>query len=303
MHLHSRALIHFDMIRRCGSIREAARHLHLSSSALNRQLLELESEVGTPLFERMRTGLKLTPAGEVLSRHVLNVMQDAQRMASELESLRGTRRGTIDVVTVESLTADFMPRVIASMAASYPGVHMRVRIAGSVDAAGAVGQGLADVAVCFVRHRMEELRQVTVGRFALGAVVAPGHVLAEGTGPVSMADCVRHPLVLPAPELALRDELRSLMLPYQGHLDVVLETGSFELMRRLAMDGVGVAFANRFGIEKELEQGLLHHVPLAQAAPFHLGVYVRARRSLPTALAAFVQLASEEIARREALAG
>ena len=52
MHIHSRALKYFDMIQRCGSIREAARRLHVSSSAVNRQLLQLEGEVGSPLFER-----------------------------------------------------------------------------------------------------------------------------------------------------------------------------------------------------------------------------------------------------------
>ena len=46
LHLHSRGLRYFDMIRRRGSIREAARHLHVSSSAVNRQLLQLERELG-----------------------------------------------------------------------------------------------------------------------------------------------------------------------------------------------------------------------------------------------------------------
>jgi DNA-binding transcriptional LysR family regulator len=50
MHIHARSLAYFDMIRRCGSIREAARRLHLASSAVNRQLLQLEEEFGTPLF-------------------------------------------------------------------------------------------------------------------------------------------------------------------------------------------------------------------------------------------------------------
>ena len=63
MSLRIRSFRHFDMIRRCGSIREAARRLHLSSSALNRQLLQWESERGTALFERLAQGLRLTPVG------------------------------------------------------------------------------------------------------------------------------------------------------------------------------------------------------------------------------------------------
>ncbi|WP_347614235.1 LysR family transcriptional regulator, partial [Comamonas thiooxydans] len=91
MHIHARSIRYFDMIRRCGSIREAARHLHVASSAVNRQLLQLEDEIGSPLFERLSSGLRLTAAGEVFSRHVITVLQDEHRLSTELELLRGVR--------------------------------------------------------------------------------------------------------------------------------------------------------------------------------------------------------------------
>jgi DNA-binding transcriptional LysR family regulator len=83
MRIHSRAIMYFDMVRRCRSIREASRRLNVSASAVNRQLLYLEGEIGSPLFERLPTGMKLTPAGEVLARHSILVIQDAQRTASD----------------------------------------------------------------------------------------------------------------------------------------------------------------------------------------------------------------------------
>ncbi|PHP17682.1 LysR family transcriptional regulator, partial [Sphingobium sp. IP1] len=49
---HAPMVVYFDAIRRAGSIREAARRLNVASSAVNRQLLKLEAELGTPLFER-----------------------------------------------------------------------------------------------------------------------------------------------------------------------------------------------------------------------------------------------------------
>jgi DNA-binding transcriptional LysR family regulator len=77
-------IVYFDAIRRAGSVREAARRLNIASSAVNRQLLKLEAELGTPLFERLPTGLKLTHAGTVFARHVMSVLQDAERFRSEL---------------------------------------------------------------------------------------------------------------------------------------------------------------------------------------------------------------------------
>jgi DNA-binding transcriptional LysR family regulator len=75
--------------------------------AVNRQLLQLGDEVGSPLFERLPKGLRLTPVGEILSRHVITVLQDAQQMSGELDALKGIRRGAVDVVAVEALTAPY----------------------------------------------------------------------------------------------------------------------------------------------------------------------------------------------------
>lgn len=299
MHIHPRAFRHFDMIRRCGSIREAARRLHVSSSALNRQLLQLEDELGSPLFERLPGGLRLTPVGEIFSRHVLTVLQDAKRMDGELDALRGLRRGSIDVVCVESLTMDFLPGLLERMIERYPGIRLSVRVAGSAAAAQAVANADADVAIGFVLNRSEALRQIVSGRFALGAVVPPKHPLAKFRQ-VSFADCARHPLILAGPELSIHWEMRSLLAAHKRSRTVVLETGSLELMKNLALRGTGVAFVNRFGVERELARGELRHIPLKPGILFNLGVYVRADRALPPAIDAFTRLVAEEIREREA---
>ena len=87
--------MNFQQLR---SIREAARQLHLASSAVNRQLLQLEAQVGSPLFERMPGGLKMTAAGELFSRHVITVLQDERRLASELDMLKGIRQSACHTV-------------------------------------------------------------------------------------------------------------------------------------------------------------------------------------------------------------
>lgn len=297
-HLHSRALRYFDMIRRCGSIREAARRLHVSSSAVNRQLLQLESELGAPLFERLPGGLRLSAAGEALSRHVITVLQDAQRLSADLDALEGVRRGAVEVTCVEALTADFMPRVIETMAARYPGVRIGVRIAGSAAAAATVVAGDADVAIGFVLRRSAELRQVAVGRFPLGALVTPSHPLAAAAA-VSFADCARHPVVMPGPALSLHWELAPLVAACRRPLQTVVETESLELMKELAARGIGIAFVNAFGIERDLQTGRLRHIPLRGAPPSDLGAYVRAGRALPPALDAFTRVVAAAIEARE----
>ncbi|AVO34867.1 LysR family transcriptional regulator [Ottowia oryzae] len=180
MHIHARAIKYFDMIRRSGSIREAARRLHVASSAVNRQLLQLEEEIGSPLFERMTQGLRLTPAGEVFSRHVITVLQDEVRLRSELDMLRGVRRGSVSVAAVEGVNADLMPTLLTHMHERYPGVRVHLVTCGSAQVAKAVTQGDADVGIGFAIERHEALHQCMLGQFALGAVVPPDHPIGRG---------------------------------------------------------------------------------------------------------------------------
>nr|WP_247499766.1 LysR family transcriptional regulator [Bradyrhizobium sp. 149] len=81
MRFHSPAIQYFHAVRRTGSIRAAARVLNVASSAVSRQILKLEQEVGSPLFERSARGLTLTTVGEMLARHVMNVLQTSTASA------------------------------------------------------------------------------------------------------------------------------------------------------------------------------------------------------------------------------
>ncbi|HMN80177.1 MAG TPA: LysR substrate-binding domain-containing protein [Burkholderiaceae bacterium] len=301
MTLHARSLRYFDEIRRSGSIREAARRLHVASSAVNRQLLQLEQQLGTPLFDRLPAGLKLTAAGELFSRHVITVLQDEQRMNHELDLLRGIRRGEVKLVSVEGLNAEFLPAVLQRMLERYPLIRIGARSAGSAHTAQAVIDGDADVALGFSVERHEALRQCVVGRFALGAIVRPDHPLA-GRGQVSFTECTRYPLILPGPELSIHAAMRPLLANHRRSITVPLTSGTVELARVLAMRGAGIAFQTRVGIERDLAERRLAFVPLKAAVPLvsELGAYVRAGRTLPPAVDAFVQIVADELQRREA---
>ncbi len=287
------------MIRRCGSIREAARRLHVASSAVNRQLLQLEDEIGSPLFDRIAGGLKLTPAGELFSRHVITVLQDEHRLESELDLLKGIHRGALNVIAVEGVNADLLPTTLELMLKRYPAIRIQQRSSGSANTVDAVVDGDADVAIAFSLQRHEALRQCAVGQFALGAIIPPGHPLAALSS-VSFAECARHPLILATSELSIQPTMRPLIANYKRELSVVLETASIELAKTMAARGIGVAFQTRIGLERDIREGRLVHVPLKAQTRLtnELGVYVRSGRTLPPAVDAFIRIVAEEIERR-----
>ncbi|MCW0000105.1 LysR family transcriptional regulator [Pararhizobium sp. YC-54] len=296
-----RTLKFFDAIRRYGSIREAARRLFIDSSALNRQLLSLEKEVGMPLFERLPRGLKLTAAGEIFARHVVTVLQDEERLASELDELKGDYRGEIRLMSVEGLSAGLVAPVIKEMILLYPNVKMVVKNGSSSQNAKAVADGDADLALSFSSEHTGDLRRCHLGRFGLGVILRPDHPLAC-RGQVSFAECAAYPLIFSSPELTISHEMAPVIAKHKGPLKVLLETASVDLAKSIAALGLGIAFQTRLGLESEIQEGRLAFVPLKTSprAFSELSIYVRSGRSLLPALDAFAGLLIDELGRREA---
>jgi DNA-binding transcriptional LysR family regulator len=300
MRIHSSAIHYFDAVRRAGSIREASRRLNVASSAVNRQILKLEGEIGTPLFERLPGGLKLTAAGEALARHVLAVLQDLERARSDVDALSGARTGHITVATVEGVCGAVLPEAIERMRRRAPRVTLTIATMGSFAIPKAIAEGEADVGVAFALRRSRDLQQVALGRFRLGAIVEPGHKLAARKK-VTFSACLEFPLILATSDLSINQLLDPVMLRVAHLPEPAITASSVELMRELAARGTGIAFQTRIGLERQLAEKTIVHVPLDNGGPIwsDLGVYVRAGRSLPATLDVFLQLLAEEIASRE----
>src|SRR5258708_15492753 len=124
--MHAAVLRYLDHVARQGSIRKAAETLSVASSAVNRQILRLEDEIGVPLFERSRSGVRPTAAGELLLRHVRETQNEFQRARAEIASLGGSVSGNVRVISLESVVARVLPQSVAAMAARHPRVHFTI---------------------------------------------------------------------------------------------------------------------------------------------------------------------------------
>ncbi|PLF49104.1 LysR family transcriptional regulator, partial [Klebsiella pneumoniae] len=93
----SRFAHYFIAVARCGSLRRAAEQLHISASAINRQILQAEEAFGTPLFERLPEGLRMTTAGELLYDNLLRWQKEFRQTRQKFDELQGMKRGSVSV--------------------------------------------------------------------------------------------------------------------------------------------------------------------------------------------------------------
>jgi DNA-binding transcriptional LysR family regulator len=274
-------LRYLDEVARAGSIRKAADRLNVASSAVNRQILALEQELGTPIFERLRKRLRLTATGELLIAHVRDTLREHERVRARIEDLKGLRRGKVTIATMSGLAGSILPLIIASFRAQHPGVQIEVTVLPVGDIIAALVNGEADLGVGFDLPPDPALRAIATFECRLGAVVKPGHPLA-GRSSVSLSSCLGYPIILAESGLTLRHALDEAFGRSTIRVTPAIETNAIELIKRAAALDLGVAFLNVVDIAVERRRGEVAFVPLSDrhVKPQLLKVVYRAKGGL-----------------------
>lgn len=106
---------------------EAAEALHVAQSAVSRQIVNLESELGVDLFIREGRRVKLTPLGKIFLeriKHAMNVIDDATR---EVQEYLDPEKGTIRIAFPISLAAHTLPSAISAFRLYYPEAKFQLK--------------------------------------------------------------------------------------------------------------------------------------------------------------------------------
>jgi DNA-binding transcriptional LysR family regulator len=260
--LHGRMLRYLDEVARAGSIRQAALRLNVAASAINRQLIALEEDLGGALFERLPRGLRLTAMGEILLAHVRETMASYELATDRIAQLRGLLRGKIVVGTMGGLAAGLLADAILAFRQKHPWVRLVVRVLSREALIAAVLAGEIDLGLAYDMERSPRLHVVARAEQQVGAVIAPSHPLAD-RAVVRMTECLAFPLVIAERPMSLR-RTTELLVPASVDLRPVLETSSIELMKRFARIVPNVAILNHADVRVDLSDGALRFVPLSE---------------------------------------
>lgn len=116
----------FHAAAEAGSFTHAAQTLHLSQSAISRQVSALEQDVGVPLFHRHARGLILTEQGETLYRTAHDVLMKLENVRSKLAESREKPTGHLRVTTTVGLGSGWLIERIQEFIDLYPDIQLQM---------------------------------------------------------------------------------------------------------------------------------------------------------------------------------
>ncbi|QMU77646.1 LysR family transcriptional regulator [Streptacidiphilus sp. PB12-B1b] len=231
------------------TVTAAAAALFLTPSAVSQQLAALENEVGHQLLVRDGRGIRLTAAGEILVRHSNAVMAQLERAEAELAAYGAGQAGDVTVASFATGIATVVAPAMASLAASAPGIRLRVRDAEGDASLMMVVDGHADLAVA-VEYRGapheddQRLARVPLYAEPFDAVLPRGHRLA-GSSRVNVSDLAEEPWIGPYPGNPCHDVV-VLACEFAGFQPRLAHSSDdFRAVAALAGAGAGVALVPR----------------------------------------------------------
>ncbi|AGS67071.1 LysR family transcriptional regulator [Streptomyces collinus] len=140
-----RALRCFVAVAEEGHFGRAAARLHLAQPPLSRRIRELEADLGCRLFERIPTGARLTPAGEVLLAEARDLLERAERAR---ERVRGAESERVLVLgTVAGAGLDVGAAALSALRRERPGLRVRLREAPITDPSAGLREARVDLAL------------------------------------------------------------------------------------------------------------------------------------------------------------
>ncbi|MEO1872882.1 MAG: LysR family transcriptional regulator, partial [Cobetia sp.] len=179
--VQDRRISHFHEAARLGSVRAAADFLNVAPSAVSRQITQLEHELGMPLLERHRRGVKPTEAGERVLEYYRQRLAQQEVLLESLQSLKGLQSGSLVLAIGEGFIAG-LAGPLSRFSARYPGIELKVNLCGTNEVIRQVVEDEAHLGLVFHPTRDPKIRTHVSRPQPVCAVVNPQHALAQQFG-------------------------------------------------------------------------------------------------------------------------
>lgn len=281
------------------SFSQAAERLGVTQPAVSLQVRALEKRLGTQLLDRSGRRVEPTEAGWRLYRGAQKLLALEEQIESDVAAtVEGELRGTLVLGASTGPAAIAVPLLLGEFQRQNPGVHVSLTVSDTHTVVERVAARELELGIVGASRRHRGVRFEPF--FADEVILAcpPGHRFAGQT--IALEELRDEPLILMQEGAGVRqiveDALRRLGIRLRD-LDVRLELGLQESVRRAVQAGYGVSFISRTAVESELEAGTLTEARVqGLEATREISLASATGRARSRVAEAFVEFASTRLA-------
>ncbi|RXT56152.1 hypothetical protein B6S44_08820 [Bosea sp. Tri-44] len=244
----------FYWTARLGGFTEAAHHLNLAQSTVSKRIIELESVVSGPLFDRSNHALRLTRAGEA-SLPIAAELLALEPRFREAAGGAATFSGPFRFGATELVALTWLPKLIVAMKRDYPNVIPVPEVAASVDLFGKLAANELDLVIALDPPQRADFASLPLDTVQLEWVSAPGFGPELDTIP--LGEMARYPILSQTQGSGLQKLVLDWAVANGLQINRVVQCNSLNVLAGLAAAGLGVTFLTASYFGPEIARGRL----------------------------------------------
>lgn len=239
------------------SFSKAAEDLYLTQPTISSHIMGLESELGTRLFDRGGKDVELTPAGEILYKKAVKIVEDKKNTLLELKQYLGSIEGDLYLCASSIPAVYILPSLIKSFNLHYPKVKFKVKQTDSGMVNRLVFEGKIEIGMTGAMSKDNNLKYIPFCRDELVLIAPKKLKLAKSNGEELDLNAV-----MPE-DFLIRERNSGTRLVFERELEkrgvklkdfnILAELGSSEAIIEAVKEGLGVSIISEMAI-RDLEK-------------------------------------------------
>lgn len=237
-----------------GSISRAAERLFMAQSSLSEALKQYEAELGSQLFVRTSSGVRLTDSGKLFTEQARQMLSQYKRMQNEISDIEDLKSGVLEFGISTFRGTYILPAVLRRFKMRYPGVTVNIHEENSFQLEQMIMDGKLDLALVALPAKKLTGKIDFLLKDEICIVAHKSHpVLAEARRDpdsperlfVDLKDAAQYEFILSPRKTILGDRSRQAFedadvfpVVYNGRINAFFAAA-------MAQEGIGLAFTYR----------------------------------------------------------
>jgi len=241
------------------SFSRAAEERHITQSALSKRIRSLESWVGADLVDRSMYPTRLTPAGKLFRNHAQEFLKGLLDSRALIRGQHPIRNGALLVAAGHTLSLNFFPAWLHNIHATFGEFKTRVVASNVHDSVLELVDGSCDLLLCYQHPELpitldpDRYAHIVLGTDTLIPVCTPN---AQGNPNTSLPGTKLKPIrqlaYTKTSYFGRAIDLLLSKLHTPCHVETFYESDMAELLKKIALEGYGLAWLPKSSILKEL---------------------------------------------------
>lgn len=275
----------------------AAAKCYVSQPSLSMQIIKLEEELGSKLFNRLGRRVELTSAGTFFEKRARSILMEAENAQREISEAEGDPRGLLKVGVTPTVGPYLLPPVLARCRERYQDLQIRVEENSRRSLMNSLVDGQLDVVISSYSGEAQHIDAEPILQESLNLVVPRGHALAEQQE-ISIEDFKDEPLILLGESLVLGERVLELFGRNDFEPKIMAMCTQVSTAKALVHSGVGLSILPEMAREAVSPYDVVFRTLISSSMTRLLFALTHERRYLSSGARAFLKIVREFVDER-----